>query len=90
VVLGTAFTGIFHANSAAQTGPAFVLEATALGRGRDLRAYFSGQNLVLCVIGAPLVVAVCSALTAGPAIPAWESIVGACWLPTGRTRSGSG
>ena len=56
-VLGTAFVGIFHANSAGLTGPAFVLEATALGRGRDLRAYFSGQNLVLCVIGAPLVVA---------------------------------
>ena len=56
--------GIFHANSAAQTGPAFVLEATALSRGRDLRAYFSGQNLVLCVIGAPLIVAVCFALAA--------------------------
>jgi len=63
-IFGTAFTGIFHANSAGLTGPAFVLEATALGRGRDLRAYFSGQNLVLCVIGAPLVVAVCFALAA--------------------------
>jgi len=63
-VFGTAFVGIFHANSAAQTGPAFVVEATALGGGRDLRAYFSGQNLVLCVIGAPLVVAVCFALAA--------------------------
>ncbi len=63
-VFGAAFVGIFHANSAAQTGPAFVLEATALSNGRDLRAYFSGQNLVLCVIGAPLVVAVCFALAA--------------------------
>ena len=63
-VFGAAFVGIFHANSAAQTGPAFVLEATALGSSRDLRAYFSGQNLVLCVIGAPLVVAVCFALAA--------------------------
>ena len=63
-VFGTAFVGIFHANSAGLTGPAFVLEATALGRGRDLRAYFSGQNLVLCVIGTPLVVAVCFALAA--------------------------
>jgi ABC-2 type transport system permease protein len=63
-VFGAAFVGIFHANSAAQTGPAFVLEATALSRSRDLRAYFSGQNLVLCVIGAPLVVAVCFALAA--------------------------
>jgi len=63
-IFGAAFVGIFHANSAAQTGPAFVLEATALGRSRDLRAYFSGQNLVLCVIGAPLVVAICFALAA--------------------------
>jgi ABC-2 type transport system permease protein len=63
-VFGTAFTGIFHANSAGLTGPAFVFEATALGSRRDLRAYFSGQSLVLCVIGAPLVVAVCFALAA--------------------------
>jgi len=63
-VFGTAFVGIFHANSAGLTGPAFVLEATALGSSRDLRAYFSGQNLVLCVIGAPLIVAVCFALAA--------------------------
>jgi ABC-2 type transport system permease protein len=61
-VFGAAFVGILHANTAAQTGPAFVLEATALGRIRDLRAYFSGQNLVLSVIGAPLIVAVCFAL----------------------------
>jgi len=63
-VIGTAFVGIFHASSAGLTGPAFVLEATALGSSRDLRAYFSGQNLVLCVIGAPLAVAVCFALAA--------------------------
>jgi ABC-2 type transport system permease protein len=63
-VLGTAFIGILHANSAGLTGPAFVLEATALGSKRDLRAYFSGQNLVLCVIGTPLVVALCFGLAA--------------------------
>jgi hypothetical protein len=63
-IFGAAFVGIFHANSAGLTGPAFVLEATALSRGRDLRAYFSGQNLALCVIGAPLVIAVCFALAA--------------------------
>jgi ABC-2 type transport system permease protein len=68
-IFGAAFVGIFHANTAAQTGPAFVLEATALGRSRDLRAYFSGQNLVLCVIGAPLVVAVCFALAAAARAP---------------------
>lgn len=61
-VFGAAFAGIFHSNSAAQTGPAFVLEATALSRGRGLRAYFSGQNLALSVIGAPLLVALCFAL----------------------------
>jgi ABC-2 type transport system permease protein len=63
-VFGAAFVGIFHVNSAGQAGPAFVLEATALSRVRDLRAYFSGQNVVLTVIGAPLVVAVCFALAA--------------------------
>jgi ABC-2 type transport system permease protein len=63
-VFGAAFVGIFHVNSAGLTGPAFYLEATALGRSRDLRAYFSGQNLVLALIGAPLVIAVCFALAA--------------------------
>ncbi|MBO0802745.1 MAG: hypothetical protein J2P25_06680 [Nocardiopsaceae bacterium] len=63
-VFGAAFTGIFHSNSAGLTGPAFVLEAASLRHGRDLRAYFAGQNLVLGVIGAPLVVAVCFALAA--------------------------
>jgi ABC-2 type transport system permease protein len=63
-VLGTGFVGIFRANSAGLTGPAFVLEAAALGSRRDLRAYFSGQNLVLCVIGTPLIAAVCFALAA--------------------------
>ncbi len=72
-VIGAAFVGIFHANAAGQTGPAFVLEATALGRGRDLRAYFSGQNLVLCVIGAPLVVAVCFALAVAARDP-WMGV----------------
>jgi ABC-2 type transport system permease protein len=63
-IFGAAFVGIFHANSAGLTGPAFFLEATALSRRRDLRAYFAGQNLVLAVIGAPIVVAVCFALAA--------------------------
>ena len=63
-VFGAAFIGIFHANMAGMTGPPFFLEATALSRTRDLRAYFSGQNLVLAVIGAPLVVAICFGLAA--------------------------
>jgi ABC-2 type transport system permease protein len=68
-IFGAAFVGIFHANSAGLTGPAFFLEATALSRRRDLRAYFAGQNLVLALIGAPLVVAVCFALAAGAGKP---------------------
>ena len=68
-VFGTAYVGIFHANSAGLTGPAFVLEATALGSRRELRAYFSGQNLVLAVIGAPLVVAICVALATASGAP---------------------
>jgi ABC-2 type transport system permease protein len=68
-VFGAAFVGIFHANSAGLTGPPFILEATALSRTRDLRAYFSGQNAVLCVIGAPLVVAVCFGLAAAAGRP---------------------
>jgi ABC-2 type transport system permease protein len=40
------------------------MEATALGGKRDLRAYFSGQNLVLYAIGAPLIIAVCFGLAA--------------------------
>ncbi len=63
-ILGAAFTGVFHANSAGLTGPPFVLEGTALARTRDLRAYFSGQNVVLSVIGAPLIIAVCFGLAA--------------------------
>ncbi len=68
-VFGAAFAGIFHANSAGLTGPPFLLEATALSRPRDLRAYFSGQNLVYAVIGAPLVVAVCFGLAAAVGRP---------------------
>ncbi len=63
-VFGAAFAGIFHANSAGLTGPPFLLESMALSRARDLRAYFSGQNLVYATIGAPLVVAVCFGLAA--------------------------
>jgi ABC-2 type transport system permease protein len=68
-IFGSAFVGMFHANSAGLTGPPFFLEATALSRSRDLRAYFSGQNLVLALIGAPLVVAVCFALAAAGGKP---------------------
>ena len=56
-ILGAGFVGVFHANSAGATGPAFVVEATALTNRSALRAYFSGQNIALAVIGVPLLAA---------------------------------
>jgi ABC-2 type transport system permease protein len=57
-VFGAAFVGVFHANMIGQTGPPFVLEATALTGRRTLRAYFSGQNIALAAIAVPLLAAV--------------------------------
>ena len=59
-----AFIGFFHANSIGLTGPAFVIEATALTGRRALRAYFSGQNIALAVIAVPLLTAVSFGLAA--------------------------
>ena len=50
---GGAFVGIFHANAIGMSGPGFGLEAMALNGRRALRAYFSGQNIALGVIGVP-------------------------------------
>ena len=55
---GAAFLGIFHANSIGMTGPAFGVEATALSGRRELRSYFSGQNLALGIIAVPLLTAI--------------------------------
>ena len=63
-VFGAAFTGSLHANPVGQTGPAFVFEATALSGRRELRAYFSGQDLVFGAIAIPLVVGVSFGLAA--------------------------
>jgi ABC-2 type transport system permease protein len=49
-----AFVGVFHANSIGMTGPGFGLEASALSGSRALRAYFSGQNVALVMVGVPL------------------------------------
>jgi ABC-2 type transport system permease protein len=68
-VFGVAFVGAFHANAPGLTGPPFLLEATALSRTRDLRAYFSGQNIVCWLIGAPLVIAICFGLAAAVGRP---------------------
>ena len=53
-VFGAAFVGAYHANPVGQAGPAFVLEAMALRGRRELRAYFSGQDLVYGAIAIPL------------------------------------
>jgi ABC-2 type transport system permease protein len=63
-IFGAGFVGFFHANSAGQTGPPFVLEALALTGRRELRAYFSGQNIALGVIAVPLLTAISFGLAA--------------------------
>ncbi len=57
-IFGAAFVGAYRANPVGQTGPAFVLEATALSGRRELRAYFSGQDLVFGAIAVPLLIGV--------------------------------
>ncbi len=68
-VLGAAFIGLFHANMVGSTGPAFVMEATALTDRNALRAYLSGQNLVLAAIGIPLLIALTFGLGAVARVP---------------------
>jgi ABC-2 type transport system permease protein len=63
-VFGAAFVGFFHANSVGLTGSPFVIEALALTNRRSLRAYFSGQNIALSVIAAPLLTTICFGLAA--------------------------
>jgi ABC-2 type transport system permease protein len=70
-VLGAAFIGLFHANMVGSTGPAFVTEATALTDRRALRAYLSGQNIVLAVIGIPLLAVLTFGLGAAAGRPAF-------------------
>ncbi len=68
-VLGAAFIGLFHANTVGSTGPSFVLEATALTDRKALRAYLSGQNVVLAVIGIPLLIVATFGLGAAAGFP---------------------
>ena len=68
-VVGAGFVGYFHANSVGLTGPPFVIEALALTSRRSLRAYFSGQNIALAVIAAPLLIAICFGLAAAVRAP---------------------
>jgi ABC-2 type transport system permease protein len=54
----TGFIGYLHANPVGQSGPPFVFEAAALTGRRQLRDYFSGQNMVHGAIALPLVAAI--------------------------------
>ena len=63
-VFGAAFAGFYHANPVGQTGPAFVFEAMALTGRRELRAYFSAQDIVYGAIAIPLVTGTSFALAA--------------------------
>jgi ABC-2 type transport system permease protein len=56
-IFGTGFIGYTHANPAGLSGPPFAFEALALTGRRQLRAYFSGQNLVHGAIAVPLLAA---------------------------------
>jgi ABC-2 type transport system permease protein len=69
-VVGAGFVAYFHANSVGLTGPPFITEALALTGRRSLRAYFSGQNIALGVIAAPLLTAICFGLAAAVRSPA--------------------
>jgi ABC-2 type transport system permease protein len=70
VILGAGFAGAFHADLAGLTGAPFVFEALALPGRRELRAYFSAQDIVFGVIAAPLVIAASFALAAAARSPA--------------------
>jgi ABC-2 type transport system permease protein len=70
-IAGAWFVGWGHADSAGQTGPAFVYEALALTGRRELRAYFSGQNIALGAIGVPLLAVISFAVAAASRHPAF-------------------
>jgi ABC-2 type transport system permease protein len=70
-VFGAAFVGVFHANSVGLTGSPFVFEALALTGRRQLRAYFSGQDIALAVIGMPLLTGLSFGLAAVAGHPAY-------------------
>jgi ABC-2 type transport system permease protein len=63
-IFGAAFAVSYRANPVGQAGPAFVLEALALSGRRELRAYFSGQDVVFGAIAIPLLTGVSIALGA--------------------------
>ncbi|HZC40037.1 MAG TPA: hypothetical protein VE343_05140 [Streptosporangiaceae bacterium] len=70
-IFGAGFVGFFHANSVGMTGPPFVAEALALTGRRELRAYFSGQDIALGVIAVPLLIAISFGLAAAAGRPGY-------------------
>jgi ABC-2 type transport system permease protein len=70
-VAGAGFVGFGYGNSVGSTGPAFVFEALALTGRRQLRAYFSGQDIALAVIGIPLLAAVSFGLAGAAGHPGY-------------------
>ena len=69
-ILGAGMLSTFHANSIGIAGPGFGLEAAALTGLRSLRAYFTGHNIALAIIGIPLLTAVSFGLAAFAGHPA--------------------
>jgi ABC-2 type transport system permease protein len=63
-IFGTGFLGYVHANPVGLSGPPFLFEALALTGRRQLRAFFSGQNVVYGVIAVPLLAALSFGLAA--------------------------
>jgi ABC-2 type transport system permease protein len=63
-IIGSAFTGVYRANSIGNTGPAFGSEAAALAGRRALRAYFTGQDIVVGVMAVTLLTVISFALAA--------------------------
>lgn len=84
--LGGAFVGVLHANSIGMDGPGFTLDALALTGRRRLRAYFSGQNLALAMIGVPLV----TVITFGLALLAKHPLDGFLGMAVGLAAVGAG
>jgi hypothetical protein len=85
-VLGAAFIGLFHANAVGSTGPAFIMEASALTNRDAMRAYLSGQNIVLAAIGIPLLIEPTFGLAAVGGFPAF----GFETMPVGLAALGAG
>ena len=69
-VVGAGCIGVFHANPVGLTGAPFLFEALALPGRRELRSYFSGQDIALGVIAVPLLTAVSFGLAAAARSPA--------------------